>query len=80
MTCDLSHSYQEDPGQPHWYPSVFDNDQVREFMRSILESESGSLSLASQATSASFTLTVSNPSESGSLHGWGIRSLLTPGR
>ncbi|CCM03831.1 uncharacterized protein FIBRA_05980 [Fibroporia radiculosa] len=73
-------TYHEDPHQPHWYPSAFDNDHVRNFMDSVLSQDS-SLNLASPKFEAgSFTLTVSMPAESGSLHGWQIHSLLIPGR
>ncbi|KAI8998905.1 hypothetical protein BD414DRAFT_476389 [Trametes punicea] len=72
---DANVTFREDAGEQHWYPSVFTNDQVRSFVSSALESVSeGSTILRS------FTLTVSIPSDSGSLHGWSILSLTVPGR
>ncbi|KAI0332093.1 hypothetical protein GY45DRAFT_1321394 [Cubamyces sp. BRFM 1775] len=65
----------EDPGELHWYPTVFSNDQVQSFLLSTLE---GTSELAQ--TSRSFTLTVAVPSDSGSLHGWSILRLGIPGR
>ncbi|KAL6309159.1 hypothetical protein BKA93DRAFT_821973 [Sparassis latifolia] len=72
-------TYREDLHEPHWYPSVFSNEGVQEFIRSILENKQ-SLQASSSHPSQSFTLTVSIPSESGSLHGWQIHRLDTPGR
>ncbi|RDB21028.1 hypothetical protein Hypma_011398 [Hypsizygus marmoreus] len=66
--------FHEDPGQGHWYPSVFDNEHVQTFMDSVLSTQERIL------PASKFTLTVSVPSESGSLHGWKIESLLLPGR
>ncbi|KAI0933809.1 hypothetical protein AcV5_005858 [Taiwanofungus camphoratus] len=71
-------TYLEDSGEPHWYPSVFLNDHVQGFIRDTIDRESGLQ--PAQIGSGSFTLTVSIPSESGSLHGWQIHSLLVPGR
>ncbi|KAI0646781.1 hypothetical protein C8Q79DRAFT_907130 [Trametes meyenii] len=69
-------TYREDPGEPHWYESLFASEQVKSFVSSSLEK-----STADDTTvSRSFTLTVSVPSESGSLHGWSIHSLTIPGR
>lgn len=73
-------TYREDPGQPHWYPSVFNNEQVRDFIRTVLEREPANLQPPVPSEPISFTLTVSNPTESGSLHGWQIYQLVTPGR
>ncbi|KAI0371785.1 hypothetical protein BV20DRAFT_1066969 [Pilatotrama ljubarskyi] len=69
-------TFREDPGQPHWYSSVFDNDQVRSFISATLESFSPERPSASR----SFTLTVAIPRDSGSLHGWSIHRLNLPGR
>ncbi|THH15894.1 hypothetical protein EW146_g4658 [Bondarzewia mesenterica] len=68
-------SYREDLGQPHWYSTVFRNDQVAIFLRSLLQPE-----YLPEGRSDSYTLTVAIPSESGSLHGWRILSLVMPGR
>ncbi|KZT03565.1 uncharacterized protein LAESUDRAFT_814646 [Laetiporus sulphureus 93-53] len=77
---DANVTYREDSGQSHWYPTVFDNSDVQGLIRSILEQEPGSSHLPPPTEPRSFTLTVSIPAESGSLHGWRIRSLLVPGR
>ncbi|KAF8636685.1 hypothetical protein AX17_003490 [Amanita inopinata Kibby_2008] len=66
-------SYQEDLGQGHWYPSVFLNDGVKSFLDRILLN-------TTKTASKEFSLTVSIPAESGSLHGWRIEELATPGR
>ena len=76
VTYDVP-SFREDPGELHWYTGLFDNADVREYIRTILDSEPAS-DAASQPDK--FTLTVSIPSESGSLHGWRILQLLIPGR
>ncbi|OCH95283.1 hypothetical protein OBBRIDRAFT_720837 [Obba rivulosa] len=73
-------TYKEDSGEPHWYPTVFKNEQVEEFLRANLERESGHTAVSNYLIDRSFTLTVSIPSESGSLHGWMIHSLSVPGR
>lgn len=65
--------YREIPGQPHWWPSVFDNNQVQSFIDSIIYG-------ISRPRSHQFTLTVAIPVESGSLHGWTIESIHIPGR
>ncbi|OSD02781.1 hypothetical protein PYCCODRAFT_1495213 [Trametes coccinea BRFM310] len=70
-------TFREDPGQPHWYPTVFANEQVQAFVSSTLESTS---TADNASASRSFTLTVAVPSDSGSLHGWSILSLTAPGR
>lgn len=76
MTYD-ARSFREDPGQLHWYTGMFDNADVRQYIRTVLDSESAS-DVASQPDQ--FTLTVSIPNESGPLHGWRILQLLIPGR
>ncbi|EGN96142.1 hypothetical protein SERLA73DRAFT_124984 [Serpula lacrymans var. lacrymans S7.3] len=68
-------TYREDAGQPHWYPSIFKNDQVRDFLESAASKTSQYL-----RHMQSFTLTVAIPAESGSLHGWQILGLQVPGR
>ncbi|KZT74257.1 hypothetical protein DAEQUDRAFT_702566 [Daedalea quercina L-15889] len=74
---NASVALREDPGQLHWYTGLFDNADVREYMRTMLESKPQS---AIGQSPNSFTLTVSIPAESGSLHGWRIHQLLIPGR
>ncbi|KAI0664567.1 hypothetical protein C8Q70DRAFT_1041331 [Cubamyces menziesii] len=68
-------TFREDPGELHWYPSVFANEQVQTFLSSALEESSKHARISS-----SFTLTVATPSDSGSLHGWSILRLGIPGR
>ncbi|KAI0362755.1 hypothetical protein OH77DRAFT_1389445 [Trametes cingulata] len=71
-------TFREDPGEPHWYSSVFANDQVRSFISAVLEGSRSSSE--KQPASRSFTLTVAVPSDSGSLHGWSVHRLNVPGR
>ncbi|KAI0295492.1 hypothetical protein BC826DRAFT_1104235 [Russula brevipes] len=68
-------SYREEPGQGHWYPSVFRNAQVNAFLDSVLDEER-----PPARRSATFTLTTALPADAGSLHGWRILSLRVPGR
>ncbi len=68
-------SYREEPGQGHWYPSVFKNPEVKVFLGSILNGER-----PPPRCSATFTLTTAIPAETGSLHGWRILKLVVPGR
>ncbi|KAI0670663.1 hypothetical protein C8Q78DRAFT_1070204 [Trametes maxima] len=69
-------TYREDPGEPHWYQSLFASEQVKSFVSSSLAKSTSDGAAATQ----SFTLTVSVPSDSGSLHGWSIHTLTIPGR
>ncbi|KAA1474811.1 alpha/beta-hydrolase, partial [Dentipellis sp. KUC8613] len=73
---DANVIYHEDPGEPHWYPKVFANDHVQGFLDSVLVK----LQAPETWPTKGFTLTVSNPAESGSLHGWRIMGLHVPGR
>lgn len=68
-------SYHEEPGQGHWYPSVFRNERVKAFLDSVLDDER-----PPPRCSTTFTLTSAVPAETGSLHGWRILSLVSPGR
>ncbi|KAJ7871501.1 hypothetical protein B0H14DRAFT_3570057 [Mycena olivaceomarginata] len=68
-------TFQEDPGQRHWYPSVLKNNQVQAFLDGVLQTASGR-----RPRSKTFTLTVAIPAESGSLHGLKIERLSVPGR
>ncbi|KAL0578240.1 hypothetical protein V5O48_003735 [Marasmius crinis-equi] len=67
-------TFKEDPGQPHFYATVFDNEQVQSFLDQVLEKS------VPPSPSRSFTLTVALPADSGSLHGWRIDQLSIPGR
>lgn len=74
-------SFREDVGKPHWYPTVFDNDFVQNFLRMFIEPyHQKEDNEQDMFESKSFTLTVAIPSESGPLHGWEIRALKIPGR
>ena len=75
MNVSVSTSYREEQGQGHWYSSVFRNAQVKAFLDSVLAEKRDPPRL-----SASFTLTTAVPADTGSLHGWRILSLLSPGR
>lgn len=66
-------SLKEDPGMPHYYPSVLASDQVQAFLDHATQNHTIS-------TTETYTLTVSVPSESGTFHGWSVESLHTPGR
>ncbi|KAK0197474.1 hypothetical protein F5146DRAFT_48465 [Armillaria mellea] len=68
-------TYREDPGQGHWYSTVFNNAQVTAFIDDLIASYPSTI-----ASSSKFTLSVSIPAESGSLHGWRIVALTIPGR
>ena len=59
---------------PHWYDGVFANDQVESFTASTLNAQ------LKTSPSPSFTLTVANPKDSGSLHGWSVHRVSVPGR
>ncbi|KAI9509953.1 hypothetical protein F5148DRAFT_672519 [Russula earlei] len=74
-SADAIVSYREEPGQGHWYPSVFRNEQVRVFLDSVLNDEAQQ----PPRRSATFTLTTAVPAETGSLHGWRVLTLLVPG-
>ncbi|KAG6833482.1 hypothetical protein H0H87_006054 [Tephrocybe sp. NHM501043] len=67
-------SLREVPNEGHWFSSVFDNEEVQSFLEAVLTTPR-SLDLAKE-----FTLTVTDPAASGSLHGWRIESLVFPGR
>lgn len=80
--------YHEDPGQPHWYPDVLLNQRVQDFLDRVYFASSSPRSGLGPRTSGlvsqehkttSFTLTVAVPAESGSLNGWQIHALTTPG-
>ncbi|KAK7023879.1 transmembrane protein [Favolaschia claudopus] len=73
--ADANVTYKEDAKQLHWYPSVLKNDEIQAFLDSVLQSTS-----ERQRRSKTFTLTVADPSESGSLHGWKIEGLTVRGR
>jgi len=66
--------FHEDANRGHWYPSILDNKDVEKFLDLVASTRR----LGSGVTE--FTLTVSIPSDSGSLRGWKIESLSVPGR
>ncbi|KAI6129123.1 hypothetical protein EV401DRAFT_2194488 [Pisolithus croceorrhizus] len=83
---DAEITYYEDPGRPHWYPEVFKSDCVQAFLdRLYSPSPVPVLHRISDGNAASarrqgcFTLTVAVPHESGSMYGWQICALCTPG-
>lgn len=77
-SISLSFSLHIDEGQPHWYPEVFESEQVRSFLEEALSSE---VQLRGPTSNVSeFTLTVADPVRSGSKNGWKIDQLLIPGR
>ncbi|KIL69564.1 hypothetical protein M378DRAFT_69148 [Amanita muscaria Koide BX008] len=65
--------YREDKGQPHWYSSVFRNDEVQSFLEKVLQEPE-------KPTPTKFTITTTSPAESGALHGWRIEQLTVPSR
>ena len=66
--------FHEDAEKGHWYPSILDNERVQRFLDLVIENR------GLESGVKEFTLTVSIPTESGSLHGWKIESLSVPGR
>ncbi|KAK7693141.1 hypothetical protein QCA50_002707 [Cerrena zonata] len=72
--------YKEDPGEKHWYPSVFDNGIVQDFIHHALEGTLPNQTSQVANPPTSFTLTVSVPREISSLNGWRIIQLAVPGR
>jgi hypothetical protein len=69
----------EDPTQPHWYDSVFNNEVVQSFVqRSASEPASGFIEGCN--INGMITLTVAIPAESGTLCGLRIEKLSIPGR
>ncbi|KAI0085425.1 hypothetical protein BDY19DRAFT_896611 [Irpex rosettiformis] len=70
-------TFKEDPGEPHCYSAAFGNDQVQAFIDQNINQHELPLDRGSLS---SFTLTVAVPGESGSLHGFKVLKLTTPGR
>ncbi|KAF7983084.1 hypothetical protein HWV62_24005 [Athelia sp. TMB] len=68
-------TFHEIPEQPHWWPTVLNTKEVKAFIDRVSRSVG-----IEHDYSSTFTLTVAIPSASGSLHGWRIESLQTPGR
>ncbi|KAJ3788745.1 hypothetical protein GGU10DRAFT_345240, partial [Lentinula aff. detonsa] len=64
--------------QPHWFPSVLNNEQVQSFIDQLLDR--GELDTQPTTDPEAFTLTVAIPAESGSMRGWHVEKLLIPGR
>lgn len=69
-------SYLEYSDQPHWWPSVLNNEKVQTFIDAAVSSSTSGNELPFRA----FTLTVAIPAESGPMHGWQIESVQVPGR
>ena len=69
----------EDPGQPHWYDSVFDNDVVQDFIRRHAGQPTTRF-VDERSIKGVLTLTVAVPAESNSLCGLRIEKLSIPGR
>ncbi|KAL5532933.1 hypothetical protein ACEPAF_4707 [Sanghuangporus sanghuang] len=82
ITKSLGHglnvTFHEDEGQPHWYPNVFESEQVRSFLQGALDSKIQEQHRSSEPVE--FTLTVADPVRSGSKNGWRIEELVVPGR
>ncbi|KAG8217230.1 hypothetical protein J3R82DRAFT_5317 [Butyriboletus roseoflavus] len=82
-------TYHEDPGRPHWYFDILFNEHVQAFLDRVYFSLSSPRSVGGaprtnvltnqKPKTTSFTLTVAVPAESGSLNGWQIQALTTPG-
>ncbi|KAI0340686.1 hypothetical protein BDW22DRAFT_1360117 [Trametopsis cervina] len=68
-------TFKEDTGQPHCYETAFANTDVQAFIDRVLDQEA----LRITKSTHEFTLTVAIPSDSGSLHGFRILELKTPG-
>jgi hypothetical protein len=62
-------------GAPHWWDTVFTNDKVQTFLDDAVHSR-----IYKPPLPKDFILTVAIPEETGSLHGFQIRKLETPGR
>lgn len=71
---DVHATFHEDAKKGHWYPSILNNGRVQRFLDSVIDIR------CLESNVMEFTLTVSIPSESGSLRGWKIESLSIPGR
>lgn len=69
----------EDPGQPHWYDSVFDNEAVQSFVQKHV-GEPAIRSANGCNIEGVVTLTVAVPAESDTLCGLRIEKLSIPGR
>jgi len=70
--------FQEDPGEGHWYPTVFKNPTTQSFLDGV--TSEATTNSRKQSKSDSFTLTVSVPQLDGSLRGWKVEELKVPGR
>lgn len=71
----LSFRFKEDPDKGHWYPTVLKNTTTQSFLDKITSNRPSDVNLTPE-----FALTVTAPNESGSLRGWRIHRLKTPGR
>jgi len=69
----------EDPGQPHWYSSVLDNEVVQDFIQRHAGEPTARFADECKVEGV-LTLTVAVPAESDTLCGLRIEKLSTPGR
>ncbi|KIO15959.1 hypothetical protein M407DRAFT_86596 [Tulasnella calospora MUT 4182] len=65
----------EVPGRDHWWDEVFTDPERAEVLSSLVKKHG-----SETATPKDFTLTVMWPHESGSMGGWRVRAVETPGR
>ncbi|KAI5124055.1 hypothetical protein M0805_003883 [Coniferiporia weirii] len=72
---DANISFHEDEGKPHYYPEIFRGAHVLKFLERVLDPE-----FVPDGSPNHFMLTVVDPTHSGSLYGWKIDALITPGR
>jgi len=68
-------SLREDSMKGHWYPDIFSNEEVQDFIESLLSAPQ-----MFRKQSTLFTLTATAPENSGSMNGWKIEKLIVPGR
>ncbi|KAG9120200.1 DEAH-box ATP-dependent RNA helicase prp43, partial [Ceratobasidium sp. 392] len=73
---DADISFTEVPGKPHFWPTVFLDEPVLSRISELVASPYSALSSEHNP----FTFTVVWPTESGSMRGWRVRELTTPGQ
>lgn len=71
---DADVTYDEQPGQSHWWSEVLKNTRVQAFLDRVSSCE------APKIKHRKYTLTVAVPAESGSMGGWRVHALEVPGR
>ncbi|GJJ12463.1 hypothetical protein Clacol_006705 [Clathrus columnatus] len=74
--ADAPISLHEEPGQSHWYSTVFSSTRFLEFLDAVLSRNNDTF----YSGVHQFTLTVADSKSSGSLHGFSIKELVIPGR